>query len=251
MAIKKAKIISITSVKGGVGKTTLTLMLAGILENKKYKTLVVDLDLYASGISLALNLESENDIYKLSDDIRNNRYDMIENYVVNYSEYIDVLLSPKDPRYASKIGAKYIEMILDKASTRYDIILIDTSHLLIDTNLVAFDSSDQLIYLITNDLYDLKNMRTMVSIFSDMEKDNYTVVLNKAINKHANYSDYEIKYMIDSDIDYIIHDDIYIKNISDYILNGKILTLDNKINKKAVKTIKQLENMLNKILEVR
>ena len=43
------KIITISSVKGGVGKTTLTLNLAGIYYLMKKKVLIIDLDLYAGG----------------------------------------------------------------------------------------------------------------------------------------------------------------------------------------------------------
>ena len=58
MAIKKAKIFTISSVKGGVGKTNLTLMLAGILENLKKKTLIIDLDLFSGGIAVSLNIDN-------------------------------------------------------------------------------------------------------------------------------------------------------------------------------------------------
>ena len=45
------KIISINSVKGGVGKTTLAISLAGIYSLMKKKVLLIDLDLYSGGIS--------------------------------------------------------------------------------------------------------------------------------------------------------------------------------------------------------
>ena len=50
MAINKAKVLTITSVRGGTGKTTTALNLAGLLSLKKEKTLLIDLDLYESAI---------------------------------------------------------------------------------------------------------------------------------------------------------------------------------------------------------
>ncbi len=248
MAIKKAKIITITSVKGGVGKSTFTVFLAGLIEKRKLKTLIIDLDLYASAIALALDLKNEKDIYTLANDIRNNQYKAFEDYVTKYDSYIDVLPSIKDPRYASKISNKYIDMIIDKASTRYDVILIDTNHLLIDTNLITLDASEFILYLITSDIFDLKNMRTMVNIYNDMEKDNYSIILNRAIGED-NYSTYEVEHIIDSNIDYTISKDMYIKNLNNYIIEGKIPSLDNKILKKAHKTVLELDKMLDKLLE--
>ena len=45
MALKQAKIITVTSTKGGVGKTTLALNLAGLISLDKKKVLVLDADL--------------------------------------------------------------------------------------------------------------------------------------------------------------------------------------------------------------
>ena len=56
MAVFKSKIICLTSVKGGVGKTVMTLNIAGILAKLKKKVLVIDLDLSNNGIAFALSL---------------------------------------------------------------------------------------------------------------------------------------------------------------------------------------------------
>ena len=59
------KIITISSVKGGVGKTTLVLNLAGLYFLMKKKVLIVDLDLYAGGVATCLNVDTKRDIYML------------------------------------------------------------------------------------------------------------------------------------------------------------------------------------------
>ena len=43
----KAKTITITSVKGGTGKTTTVLNIAGLLSTRKLRTIIVDLDLHS------------------------------------------------------------------------------------------------------------------------------------------------------------------------------------------------------------
>ena len=91
MAIKQARVITVTGVKGGVGKTTTTLNIAGILANKKLKTLVIDMDLYSGGIALSLNIDTDKDLFHIADDMNNNRFDYIENYVTKYHEYIDCI----------------------------------------------------------------------------------------------------------------------------------------------------------------
>ena len=63
MAINQAKVLTITSVKGGTGKTTNTLNLAGIFSSMKKKVLIIDLDLHTGSIAASMNLKYEKDIY--------------------------------------------------------------------------------------------------------------------------------------------------------------------------------------------
>lgn len=250
MAIKKGKVITITSVKGGTGKTTTVLNLAGIFSSHQKKILIMDLDLYSSGIALSLNLEPKGDIYKLVDDLNNNRFEKIENYITNYNENIDVLTAPKDPRLASKISSKYINIIIARAGYKYDAILIDTNHIMNEMNLVAFDNSDEILYVITNDPVDLKNMRTMVSIYEDMELKNYKILLNEAHDRQRNYfNKYDIKNILKDNIDYTIPESFYVKTIDKYVLDGKILTLDKKILSSHKKSINNFELIYRSLME--
>ena len=68
------KVITITSRKGGVGKTTTLLNLAGCYSNLDKKVIILDFDLYTNSISASLNLEPQKNIFNLVDDISNNRF---------------------------------------------------------------------------------------------------------------------------------------------------------------------------------
>ena len=247
MALNKAKIITVTSAKGGTGKTTLALNMAGILTNMKKKTLLLDLDLYSGAVSASLNLKKDADIYTLSEDMMNNRFNQIEDYVSKYNDYIDVLSAPIDPRSVSKISSKFIDILLTRVSLKYEVILIDTNHIIDKTNLVAFDYSDHIIYVMTNDLMDIKNMKTMIAIYKDMNQTNYKIVLNEAKLINTDYSYADIEAMLETKIDYVIPKSFYNKKIEKYVYNGKIMTLDSGIlNTKGGSIIYNLTNDLFK-----
>ncbi len=249
MAIKQGKIITVTSMKGGTGKTTMALNLAGIIQSLGEKVLIVDLDFYGSAIASSLNLDYKSDIYKMVDDLSNNRFHQIENYVITYAEGIDVLPAPKDPRDASKIKASYLEPILNRASMRYDVLLLDTNHCMDSIKLMALDQSDETVYVMTNDPIDIKNMKSIVSIYKSMEKDNYKIVLNEALDHNRSYFDhYDIKNIIHDNIDYTIPKNFHIQNIDRYVLDGKILTMDSKIIKRYKKAMKNLTLLSNALL---
>lgn len=224
MSVKKAKVITVTSVKGGTGKSTFTLCLAGALSKNKIKTVIIDLDLSSGVIAPSLNIKNANDVYTLTDDMANGRYETLDKYISKYNEYIDIIPSTNDPRNAMKIYPEYIESLIKQLEYKYDVILIDTNHTTSNINLTILDVSNTVLYIISDDLMDLKNMKTMISIYEDMNINKYKIILNNSLRKSI--GSYEVKTVLERDIDYIIPNSFYEKNIQKYVYNGKILTIE-------------------------
>lgn len=230
MSKTKRKSMCIFSSKGGVGKTVTAINLAGIYEHLEKKVLLLDLDLSSGGIAMALNCPFEKTIFNFVDDYNNNRYKDFKDYITTYDEYIDILPSPKDPRQSGKIDSKYIDILIDKAESNYDIVLIDTNHILDEINVVALDKVDYILFVLSNDPMDLKNMKSLISIFKDSGITNYKILLNNSRDPYKDYfSLFDIKNIIKANIDYSLTSSFYIKNIDNYIMNGQIITLQNKM----------------------
>lgn len=247
-----AKIITIFSCKGGVGKTTTLINLAGIYSLMDKKVLIMDLDLNSGGIATSLNVDVNKTIYNVVDDMGNNRFDGIENYVSKYNDKIDVLAAPKDPRCALKVDSKYIDLSIMSAMYKYDVILIDTSHNISPISLSALDKSDNTLFMVTNDPVDLKNARSMVAIFKDTEKENYKVVFNSSKDTGKDYfSLFDVKNIIKHNIDYTIDRSFYIKDIDKYVIDGKILTLDKKIRLSRKGDIMKLTKLASALLDAK
>ena len=247
MALNRAKVITITSVKGGTGKTTIALNLAYLISKQNKKTILLDFDLYEGGVNTSLNLSQTGDIYTLNEDMMNNRFKDFKDYTASFSENLDILPSPIDPRSVSKISAKFIDILLSRLELQYDVIIIDTNHILDKTNLTALDHSTVILYVMTNDLVDIKNMKTMITIHADMESNNYKIILNEAKLSSTSYTPYEIKNILGKDIDYILPKSFYVRQIEKFVYNGKILLEDkNILNSKGGKV---LEKITRDILE--
>ncbi len=226
MSKTKGKSICIFSAKGGVGKTITTINMAGIFEHLEKKVLIVDLDLSSGGISVALNRPFEKTIYNFVDDYNNNRYKDFKSYITKYDEYIDILPSPKDPRQANKIDSKYIDILIDKAESNYDIVLLDTNHILNEINIVTLDKVDNILFVMTNDPLDIKNMKSLLSIFHDSNITNFKILLNNSTNPFKDYfSIFDIRNIIKANIDYTITSSFYLKNMDSYVMDGQIITL--------------------------
>ena len=74
---REGKVISISSVKGGVGKTTMTINLAGIYYLLGNKVLIIDADFFSGGVSTWLDIRNKRDIYMLVSNIANNKYTLL------------------------------------------------------------------------------------------------------------------------------------------------------------------------------
>lgn len=248
--MKKAKIYTVTSVSGGTGKTTTLLNLAATYAVNGKRTLIIDMDLAAGDIAARLNVEFDKDIYHCYEDITNHNFEKIEDYLYSYVDGIDIMPAPKDPRDAGKIDPSFLNYLLSKVTLKYDIILVDTNHLLTKTNLVMFDYSDKILYVINNESMNLKSLRTMVAIFEDMESNKMRVVLNDSKNPHLGlYSNSDIKNITKTSIDFRIPKSFYMKRFDEYTLNGDIALISEKGRKKYKRANKVFENMAVALLK--
>lgn len=246
---KSAKTICLFSPKGGVGKTIIAMNLAGLLSKRNEKVLLVDFDVFNGGLSMLINENITKTIYQLTDDLINNRYKEINDYVYNYNESLDILCAPKDPRQGSKIDSKYIDLILEKASLNYSYIIIDTSSVLDEINLVALDYSDEILFVTSSDLMSLKNLRNVINIFKDYEINNYKVILNSSFNFiNPYFSLQEIKKIIGTNVDYTFTNTFFIKDITKILYDNKIPVLDNYIAKKYKSDINKLNIIIQDLV---
>ena len=250
MKEKKGTIIPVASTKGGVGKTIFTLNLAGMYHLLGYKTLVIDLDLFGGAVATYLNSTNDRTIFNLTSDLANNRYEKMDDYIYSYNENIDIIAAPKDPRMASKVEAKYIPVILSNVVYKYDVILLDTSHSLDQINITSLDNSDTILYVFTNNTFDLKNAHSFVSIMQDVGYKNYYTLLNESVFLNQNYySLYDIRSVINNNIDFTISKTMHVKNIDRFILEGKILILNKNLSFTDKKEYNKLKNIALKLYD--
>jgi pilus assembly protein CpaE len=247
--MKKGTSLCVYSPKGGTGKTILAMNLAGICSLKEKKVLLIDLDLFNGGLSLLVDEDIKNkNIFKLSEDVSNNSFKDMNNYIIKYNKYIDFLCAPKDPRDAVKINMKFISSLIDKMEYSYDLVIVDTSSYLDKINVNVLNESDNILLVVTNDLMSIKNTKNMVTIFKETNVDYFKVILNESVDNIDKYfTSKEIKNIIGANVDYLLDDTFYIKDLTSYIFNRKIPVLDKNIFDNYKKEIKKLNNILDDI----
>lgn len=221
----RGKIVCFYGGKGGVGKTTTLLSLAGTLSKLNKKVLIVDLDLTNGAIAISLNREANKTIFNFVEDYINNKYNDLDKYITKYDENISFVASPKDPRYASRIDVKYIDILLEKSVYNYDVVLIDTPSILNEISVYSLDKSDVVYLLTTNDCVSLKNIKNIVNLFIENNLDKYKIILNNSFIPNKDYfSNYDIKNIIGHNVDYVISSSFHVNNLDELVVNGEIIT---------------------------
>lgn len=221
----RGKIVCFYGGKGGVGKTTALLSLAGTLSKLNKKVLIVDLDLTNGAIALSLNREVNKTIFNFVEDYINNKYNDLDKYITKYDENISFVASPKDPRYASRIDVKYIDILLEKSVYNYDVVLIDTPSVLNEISVYSLDKSDIVYLLTTNDCVSLKNIKNLVNLFIENNLDKYKIILNNSFIPNKDYfSNYDIKNIIGHNVDYVISSSFHVNNLDELVINGELIT---------------------------
>lgn len=226
----KGVVVAVTSSKGGVGKTIFATNLLGVYETLKKKVLLIDMDLSCGGVNVLLNLPKTKTIYNLADDILNNRFKNYDDYVYRYSDYVGIIPSCKDPRQGNKIDGKIIEQVIAIYKNYYEIVLIDTTHIPTNVTVTSLDIADKIMFMITDNPLDLKNSASMLAILKK-NKENVFVVLNESYrNEKSYFSKFDIKSVIKYNIDFVLPSSMYINNINKFIMDGRILVLNNKLS---------------------
>lgn len=146
-----AKKIIFALQKGGVGKTTSTVITAEILAASGYRVLVVDFDSQGN----ATKIITGESIYKYTGNtvMEAIRYNQVESYILKVKDNLDLL--PAEDRlaafsrfiYTNKVNNPYavLKRVLEPVESNYDYIFIDVGPSLGDHMINAIVCADEII----------------------------------------------------------------------------------------------------------
>lgn len=166
-----AKVISIFSNKGGVGKTFSAVNLATALSLAKNKVLIIDLDFQAGqDMARMLNLTPRSAIIDLLPNLAQLENDpaLFQKQVAVHSCGLHFIPAVKNIRQTNKITPEGLKPFLSKVSTLYDFIIIDAGRSFSETLITVFDFSNLLLLLATPDVLAVYQIKACVEVLQDM-----------------------------------------------------------------------------------
>jgi chromosome partitioning protein len=165
-----ARIIAIANQKGGVGKTTTAINLAGSLAEQGYRVLCVDMDPQAN-LSVGLGINLRNIEHSIGDVLAGNDVSLDQIILETQTTGIDVApatidLSASENQLFSAIGREQAlrEAFAGSSTDRYDYILIDCPPTLGLLTLNALVASDGVIIPVQTQYYALKGFSALMNV---------------------------------------------------------------------------------------
>ena len=182
---ENATVIAITSGKGGVGKTSITVNIASLLVKQGKKVLIIDADLGLSNVEIMLGVTPSK---TLRDLMKNSR--KIEDIIIKGPYDIDFISGGNGFMELTELTEIEREEILIKfqdLDTMYDIILIDTgagiSKNVTDFLLVA----DFVIAVATSEPTALTDAYSVIKVIKEQKED---IKINLIINRVKDMKEY-------------------------------------------------------------
>lgn len=183
LTFKSMEKIAIASGKGGVGKTSLTLIIANFLKSKGYKVGLLDADIH--GPNLVQLLVSNNDASSPKSDNDTNQLvpQIINNFVVNS---IDFSMSKEEATiWRGPLVSKVIrQLYLNTKWGELDYLLIDMPPGTGDAYLTILDTLeiDKILLVAVEDDFCISNLHKTCSLINKLNKQSLGIIENLSEN---------------------------------------------------------------------
>lgn len=174
----EARVITITSGKGGVGKTNFTVNLAIKLSQMGNRVIIIDADLGLSNVDVIMGKMSR---YNLSDVLKNNKeiVDILEEGPCGV-RFVSGGSGVQDLVKLNKMQLVDLLMKLGKLDYEADIILIDTGAGLSDSVLSFVHASKEVILVTTPEPTSITDAYALIKTISNKDAGkNIKIVVNK------------------------------------------------------------------------
>lgn len=179
--MKRGELIAVCSAKGGIGRTVLTVNLAGALVKKNISVAILDGDFQFGDIGLAMDLKSSFTIKEVIEGMSTLDEHSMEGYMSKHESGVKVMAAPDRPEYADLVTKEAVDKILDLMLLNYDYVVVDTSVGLNDHTVHIAEKADQIMVMANLEMTALKNTKLMLETFDILElKNKVTLVVNRA-----------------------------------------------------------------------
>ena len=167
-ASRRARVLAVTSGKGGVGKTFLSANLAAALAARGERVLVLDADLGLANLDVVLNLYPKTTLHEVFSDKAT-----LEDAIVDAPGGFSVLLAGSGLVEYSRLTPELrtrLQDVIETLSPRFDRILIDTGAGISDVVLFSVSLADEVLLVVTPEPTSMTDAYATVKVLSTQQR---------------------------------------------------------------------------------
>jgi len=156
------EIITVTSGKGGVGKTNMAVNLGILLSQRKQRVLIMDADLHLGKLDIILGITPR---YTLADLIDGSR--TMTEILLHHPSGIDILPATSGELNLLEADNQMLKILADSFASiqdRYDYLIVDTGAGVSPTVLTMVLGADKVILIITPEPASISDVYAMVKV---------------------------------------------------------------------------------------
>ncbi len=199
-----ARIISLFSTKGGVGKTTVAVNVAVELANRQLaKVLLIDLNLQFGDIASFLNLVPKKTIADLAQ-VTTVKYEEIRFNMLTHTSGVEVLAASTRPEYAELITAEHIGQILNEVKPNFDYVICDNVSRFDEISLSGLEVADEIWLVLGMDIPSIKNTKLSLDILQNLNYSHKVKIILNRFDKKSTITLKDIEDSINLKVDYTI-----------------------------------------------
>jgi septum site-determining protein MinD len=169
------KVYAISSGKGGVGKTTITMNLGAGLALAGRETLLVDADLGMGDLGIYLGLE---DVPVTLSSVLSKSHEPAE-AIQNFSEKMDVIPTSHSVEDFLRADLRELSGVVDALKEDYSFVLIDTPPGLDKDSLLPLDAADEVLLVVNPEIPSIVGALKFASVAETLGHKVAGVILNK------------------------------------------------------------------------
>jgi pilus assembly protein CpaE len=211
---ERGKIITVTSAKGGSGKTVTATNVALLLNRLADKKVVlVDADLQFGDVCLLLQLEPRFTMVNAAHELHQLDSEMLDSLLTEHPSGLRVLAAPLEPAFADDITTAGLMQMLDVLQESYDYIVVDTASMLDELILSLIEKADQVLMVVDMDLPSVKNAKLALETLRLLKfsTNNVRLVMNRS-NSKARLDNKEIEGALKMEIAASVPSDAAVPN---------------------------------------
>lgn len=180
-AVLEARVISVFSLRGGVGVTSLAVNLAvSLAQMWQIEVPLIDLALESGHGALMLDLKPKYTLAELAQQAEESIDELLDGYLVHHESGVRLLAAPPSPEQADLITPDLLHTVLPMLKRKFEYIIVDTASSFSEVTLAALDLSDLIIVILGPDLASLKASAATMGVFQALgyPKERLAVVIN-------------------------------------------------------------------------